>query len=89
MRCADLTGVLTCLCAGVLQLAASGDLLADDWSAVVGRGSGQSGSLHAAAAHPVRLLSVSVPRGDGGAGYPPTHSAMTTTATCYMYFSPV
>lgn len=53
--------VSLCLCTGVLQLPASGNLPADDWSAVAGRGPGQSGSFHAAAARPVWLLSVSLP----------------------------
>ena len=61
---------------GVLQLSASGDLPANDWSTVAGRGPGQSGAIHAAAACPLRLLSVSVPRAEGGARC--THAAVTT-----------
>lgn len=72
-----LTGVF-CVSTGVLQLSASGDLPADDWSAVAGRGPGQPGSLHAAAARPLRLLSVSVPRADGGACRALAPSTMTT-----------
>uniref|UniRef100_A0AAQ6IG72 E3 ubiquitin-protein ligase RNF182 n=1 Tax=Anabas testudineus TaxID=64144 RepID=A0AAQ6IG72_ANATE len=61
VMCAVLTGVSLCLCTGVLQLPASGDLPANDRSAVVGGGPGEPGSLHAAAARPLWLLSVSVP----------------------------
>lgn len=64
---------------GVLQLPASGDLPTDDWSAMAGRGPGQPGAVHTAAARPLRLLSVSVPRADGGARRTQTHAAVTTT----------
>lgn len=57
--------VRVCAWTGVLQLVASGDLPADDWPAVAGRGPGQSGPFHIAAARPLWLLSVSVPRADG------------------------
>lgn len=70
-----------CVCAGVLQLPASGDLPADDRAAVVGRCPGESGSLNTAAARAVRLLSVSVPRGNGGAGRAHALAAVTTTQT--------
>lgn len=73
--------VCVCVWTGVLQLPASGDLPADDWSAMAGRGPGQPGAVHAAAARPLRLLPVSVPRADGGARRTQTHAAMTTTGS--------
>ncbi|XP_037346954.2 uncharacterized protein LOC119230069 isoform X1 [Pungitius pungitius] len=62
---------------GVLQLSASRDLPADDWSAVARRGPGESGPVHAAAARPLRLLSVSVSRADGGVCRAHTCNAVT------------
>ena len=68
------------MCTGVLQLAASGNLPAYDWSAVVGRRPRQFGPVDAAPPRHLRLLSVSLPRGDGGARHTHTHAAMTTPA---------
>lgn len=77
-----------CVWTGVLQLPASGDLPADDWSAMAGRGPGKPGAVHAAAACPLWLLSVSVPRADGGARRTQTHAAMTTTGSAATLWQP-
>lgn len=62
---------------GAVQLPPPGDLPADDWSAVGGRGPGESGSLNTAAARPLRFLSVSVAAGGGGGVSLATFAAVT------------
>lgn len=74
-----------CVCTGVLQLAASGDLPADDRPAVAGGGPGQPGPVHTAGARSLRLLSVSVPRADGGARRTHARGAVTATGTTEQF----
>lgn len=78
ITCMLCTGNMTmCISLGVLQLFASGDLLAHDWSAVDGRGPGQSGPMHAVAACPLRFLSVSVHWVDGSTRHVHMSGVMT------------